>query len=426
MSSSKAYAKLLFLCLVSVVHSQTFPNTSSVFSGRHSRSRQAYYRWRNWLLNHPAVVQKVPPVPPTNGSDHDDQLDIFVLLSPTTVLEVDETRQTVQMVAKLKFFWTDPVLALSQELVETFTEGNDSHLPYSVSVPSNVLWLPSVIFIEGADNLLAMLGFSLTSINPDGRITVDIPIIFTFSCSFDMTDYPFDEHHCSISLLDTSNTSDMFPVGNSWNKEFSSEFSITGEWDLLNVSDRTIFISPVGTPKKAYAEFTLHLRRKTTYYTVMIILPMVLTSYLNLLVFFVPPDLGDRASYLVTLNVSLSVFSSFFNTDIPRGLDSIPFVFALLLFIYAESLLVLLLSLLVLRKYNLQQDHDYSVESCCSLFTRRRCFSAQVEGEDNARETKKKEKKEVTAAQLDWWCFLLTAIGNTVGLACIMAPVYRL
>jgi hypothetical protein len=56
-------------------------------------------------------------------------------------------------------------------------------------------------------------------------------------------------------------------------------------------------------------EVTLTLRRRTTFYTVCLVLPMVLTSYMNSLVFLLPLGAGEKVSFLVTLSVSTSVFS---------------------------------------------------------------------------------------------------------------------
>ena len=52
---------------------------------------------------------------------------------------------------------------------------------------------------------------------------------------------------------------------------------------------------------------------------VMVVCPLVLTSYLNVLVFLLPPNYGDKASYIISVTISVSVFASFFNGDMPRG-----------------------------------------------------------------------------------------------------------
>ncbi|XP_076447172.1 acetylcholine receptor subunit beta-type acr-2-like [Babylonia areolata] len=305
---------------------QSFPGNSSGFIGEHSRRRQAYYHWRDWLMQHPAVVQKVPPVPKTNNLDAG--MDLFVRLSPFVVLEVDDSRQTISMSSKLEFMWTDPSLALTPELVEMFTDGNASSLPFSVSVPRQVLWAPPVIMVEGISDLSVLEAFSEATINQNGSVYVDLPRILTLTCPFNMIDYPFDEHYCPITFFDISITSNIYPLA--WDQNFSKQLSINGEWVLVSVSNNTIHIPP---ERIVYTQYVLHLRRKTAYYTVMILMPMVMTSYLNVLVFLLPPDLGDKASYLVTLTISLSVFTSFFNTDMPRGVDSTPTIFILLIYV---------------------------------------------------------------------------------------------
>jgi hypothetical protein len=83
----------------------------------------------------------------------------------------------------------------------------------------------------------------------------------------------------------------------------------------------------------------------------MIVCPLVLTSYLNVLVFLLPPGYSDKASYLIAVTISVSVFASFFNGDMPRGLDSMPRIFSLHIFVLAESFVTLLLSIVVLRRH---------------------------------------------------------------------------
>nr|KAG5702874.1 hypothetical protein BaRGS_019093 [Batillaria attramentaria] len=66
------------------------------------------------------------------------------------------------------------------------------------------------------------------------------------------------------------------------------------------------------------------MKRKTTFYTVCLVLPMALTSYMNTMVFLLPLQSGEKISFLVTIYVSASVFVSYFTSMMPRGLDSVP------------------------------------------------------------------------------------------------------
>ena len=100
-------------------------------------------------MNRPAVVQKVPPVLKMAESNASSGLDIYMTVTPARVFNVDESRQTVQVAADFNFYWEDPALVVDSDLAQIFTDGNSSLLPFSVTVPSQVLWLPALIVAEG-------------------------------------------------------------------------------------------------------------------------------------------------------------------------------------------------------------------------------------------------------------------------------------
>ena len=144
---------LLLSHLVATAAIQSGPVNASDFPGHHSGSRLAYFRWRAWLLSRPAVVQKVPPVPKMAEANASGGLDVHSVVTPAQILNVDEAHQTVQAAARLLFRWVDPTLAVDSDLAQVFTDGNSSLMPYFVTVPSKVLWLPALVAVEGVSVL---------------------------------------------------------------------------------------------------------------------------------------------------------------------------------------------------------------------------------------------------------------------------------
>ena len=139
-------------------------------------------------------------------------------------------------------------------------------------------------------------------------------IVCYLASLFHMNEYvSFDDYCCPVTLYNVSMNTNLYPWGSSWESGLNENFGVSGEWDLIKVTETSF---RMGQP---YPKFVLYLHRKTTFYTVVMLLPMVLTSYLNVLVFLLPPDLGDKASYLVTLTASMSVYAAFFNTDMTKG-----------------------------------------------------------------------------------------------------------
>ena len=420
---------LLFIVVVATCGTSTAAGNISDFPGDSSGSRLAYSRWQEWLLSRPAVKDKIPPKPTTYASEEEAAQGVYTLfsagehrfrmnalLNPASVFQVDVASQTVQMSGSLILWWQDPALAIDQNLTEEFTDGNITLMPRAVVVPAHELWLPRIIFLEGITTLNILNDVEEVRILRDGTACVIVPLILTFSCRFKMNDYPFDEHHCPITLYDITSSVEIFPSGYQWDRQFNEDFGVSGEWELLNVTEKTF--SKPSYRGMICPSFVLHLRRKTTFYSVMMLFPMVLTSYLNVLVFLLPPDLGDKASYLVTLTVSMSVYAAFFNTDMPRGLDSMPRIFVLLLFVYAESFCILLMCLAVLKKYAAEkerQDTETNISSC--MPRKRNGVSASEEDEEDV---KKRGASGMSAKQLDTILFVVAFLVNTMGMAFIL------
>jgi hypothetical protein len=68
-----------------------------------------------------------------------------------------------------------------------------------------------------------------------------------------------------------------------------------------------------------FVNYDFTLKRKTAFYVYSFIVPVVLTSYMNTLVFLMPADSGERVSYLVSIFVSNAVFVSFCTSQMPQG-----------------------------------------------------------------------------------------------------------
>ena len=422
---------LLFIVATTTCGTSAAAGNISDFPGDSSGSRLAYYRWQEWLLSRPAVKHKIPPKPTTYPSEGEEpaqavftlfsasehRFRINALLTPASVFQVDAASQTVQMSGSLILWWQDPALVVDQNLTEAFTDGNITLMPSAVVVPAHELWLPRIIFLEGITTLNVLNDVDEARILRDGTACVIVPLILTFSCRFKMNDYPFDEHHCPITLYDITSSLDIFPSGYQWDRRFNEDFGVSGEWELVNVTEKTCSNSFVG--HATYPSFVLHLRRKTTFYSVVMLFPMVLTSYLNVLVFLLPPDLGDKASYLVTLTVSMSVYVAFFNTDMPRGLESMPRIFVLLLFVYAESFCILLMCLAVLKKYAAEKERQDTETYISSRMPRKR-NSVSPTSEEDEEDEKKRGTSGVSAKQLDTILFVVAFLVNTVGMAFIL------
>ena len=66
------------------------------------------------------------------------------------------------------------------------------------------------------------------------------------------------------------------------------------------------------------------LKRKARYTVVNVITPIILLSVMDLLVFWLPPESGEKVSLGITVLLSFSVFLLVVDERLPRTSDTVP------------------------------------------------------------------------------------------------------
>ena len=90
-----------------------------------------------------------------------------------------------------------------------------------------------------------------------------------------------------------------------------SDYWKSGTWDIIEVP-AFLNIYNESKPTETDITFYITIRRKTLFYTVNLILPTVLISFLCVLVFYLPAEAGEKVSILTLLIKSKSMASYVF------------------------------------------------------------------------------------------------------------------
>lgn len=104
-----------------------------------------------------------------------------------------------------------------------------------------------------------------------------------------------------------------------------SEFYPSVEWDILSVPStyQTHHFFGVPAPYPDIS-FKVRMRRKTLFYTVNLIIPVVGNAFLTLLVFYLPSDSGEKVTLSISVLVSLTVFFLLLAEIIPPTSLAVP------------------------------------------------------------------------------------------------------
>ena len=297
--------------------------------------RVAEARLKQSLINSPVVAMKVAPHA-VNGSDN---LLIFVDVQVviSAVLNIDDVQQTMTSSTYMSVSWVDPSLSWNTSEHEGVQR---------LIMPVEAVWTPLIYIVNSIDKQSIFSYTDVVIVYSNGTVNGLFDRIVVTYCDLDLQMYPYDSQLCPLIFNEL-----IFPYILNMSLDFvdglslSSLLSYSSSWDLTD--QRIDAIDMFGY---SILSLSCEVKRKTMFYTVCLVVPMVMTSLLNTLVFLVPLQSGEKISFLVSIFVSTSVFTSFFTTVMPRGLDSMPKTMKLLLGVMVESLLILLTTLLVMAR----------------------------------------------------------------------------
>lgn len=122
------------------------------------------------------------------------------------------------------------------------------------------------------------------------------------------------------------------------------EYEENGLWKIGDTSSKI-----KKDQSESEIDFTIKLQRKPLYYVMNIILPVIFLGYLNILVFVIPVDAGEKMSFSVTVFLSFAVFLTIISALLPTSSTSIPILAIYLVIQLVYGVLALLISAFQLR-----------------------------------------------------------------------------
>ena len=213
------------------------------------------------------------------------------------------------------------------------------------SILQKDIWIPDVVVKNGMTAFKMMGGdFYYVCVYNDGSVYWYPYTVFETSCDLDVTYFPFDTQTCSVIITSWSYShwEVNFTIGS--DKIGFYEFVPNGIWDLISYDATTDFDSSLSE-----LSFNLKLKRKSLYFVLNLILPIMFVSILSLVVFIIPVDAGEKMGYSVTIFLAYAVFLSIVSDELPMNSDSTSILSIYLMTESSMSAMSLLISSVQLR-----------------------------------------------------------------------------
>lgn len=209
---------------------------------------------------------------------------------------------------------------------------------------------PSTFPISSADGNYEVRYKSNVLIYPNGDVLWVPPAIYQSSCTIDVTYFPFDQQTCIMKFGSWTFNGDQVSLALYNNKNFVdlSDYWKSGTWDIINVP-AYLNTYKGDFPTETDITFYIIIRRKTLFYTVNLILPTVLISFLCVLVFYLPAEAGEKVTLGISILLSLVVFLLLVSKILPPTSLVLPLIAKYLLFTFIMNTVSILVTVIIIN-----------------------------------------------------------------------------
>lgn len=184
------------------------------------------------------------------------------------------------------------------------------------------------------------------------------PAIYKSSCTIDVTFFPFDEQICEMRF--GSWTFDATQVRLVCEKPMANfdDYLTSGTWDVIEAPSETLNTTVDGIERMELI-YKFRIRRKTLFYTVNLIIPTVLISFLSLFVFYLPTDEGEKMTLCISILLALVVFLLLVSKILPPTSVVIPLISKYLLFTFIMNIVTILNTVIIINwNYRTPRTHN--------------------------------------------------------------------
>ncbi|XP_077992639.1 neuronal acetylcholine receptor subunit beta-3-like [Glandiceps talaboti] len=263
-------------------------------------------------------------------------------LSITQILDVDEKNQRIELNVWLDQQWEDYRLVWDPE---------DYGGLEGTIVPFKWLWYPDLVLDNSIDGTYSLHTWKYASVYSDGTIWMTPPGTLKSACYLNIRYFPFDVQYCDLTFGPWEYTTDAVLLVSKNDHIVKENYIANVEWDFVNSSVVTVKEEDECCPGETYSvlTYTIVMRRRPLYYVINIIIPGGFMALLTILVFYLPPESGEKISLTISLLIALSVFTLIIADIMPPTSETVPLIGQYFLFNMAMVTMSLCISILVIN-----------------------------------------------------------------------------
>ena len=234
-------------------------------------------------------------------------LEVNFLFCLYNIVALNTASQKLSILATFFVGWKDEILSWNPENYDGAK---------LVKFATSEVWTPAVVISKSIDGH-GIIGkpTDLVSYTNDGYALWSPDGLFDVICEVNTRYYPFDLQICNITIYVSDSLSSEVELESLQNGAITDRiYSPNSAWKLVGTyTDEKYYVGV------KLVTIVLELRRRKAYLLFTVISPLILLSILNVGVFLVPVDSGEKGSIAVTIFLSYVVFISTINDELPHN-----------------------------------------------------------------------------------------------------------
>ena len=253
----------------------------------------------------------------------EDLINVTLRLNMYQLISIKEKVQHIDISGWINQVWKDSYLSWKPHKFGNIKE---------IHVDPTLIWKPDVVLYNNIDENIAEYGGNLDTLKT--RIIVDhkgivswfTPVLLKAQCSINVAHFPFDVQQCTFKF--GSATYDKSQVNVLGECVDIRNYAHHQKWTLLSTKTERNELEYTCCPGTLYADVTFHLhfQRRSLFYVLNLIFPIVMITVLTIWIFILPAQTGERMSVGVTLLLAVTVFMILVTEMIPESSESVPLV----------------------------------------------------------------------------------------------------
>ncbi|CAF3333757.1 unnamed protein product [Rotaria sp. Silwood1] len=308
----------------------------------------------------------------------EDTITVSFSIALLQLISVVEKEQVLKTNVWLQVGWYDYQMQWKREKYGGIS---------SIRAPPSQVWTPDIVLFNNADGKYEVSFKSNVVIYYNGYVNWVPPAIYKSSCYIDVKFFPFDKQICELRF--GSWTYDQKQLNFTYYEEkiqhvTIKDYVVSGSWALLDGpmtiqqssyapptndgNDTSDSIGTITTARLEKAEgrdrvefvCKLVIKRKTLFYTVNLIIPTVLISFLSVFVFYLPTDAGEKMTLSISILLALVVFLLLISKILPPTSIVIPLIAKYLLFTFIMNIITIFFTVVIIN-YNYRTPRTHKM-----------------------------------------------------------------